>query len=55
MPKEGSFEDQDEMFVAALPDFIERWKRRQYLGIWQDVRQYVEAVLKALFDKKGKR
>jgi len=48
MPETGSFLDQNELFVEAFPLFVERWKYRKYLAIWQDVMEYTPKVLEAV-------
>jgi len=53
MPKEGSFENQEDIFCEVFPHFVARWKDRFYAKIWLDVRTYTEAVLKSIFPKKG--
>lgn len=53
MPKGGNFEDQDEVFFEALPLFINRWRERNYQRVWDDVGDFTQKVLKAVFgDKK---
>lgn len=51
LPKEGSFEEQSEMFCEAFPHFVDRWKERTYLRIWSDVHNFTESTLKSLFGK----
>ncbi len=52
LPRRGSLEDQDELFVAVLPAFIERWAQRQYQRVWNDVSEFVTAVLKSVLGTK---
>jgi len=52
MPQKGSFEEQPELFVEVFPDFVVRWKDRQYTRIWTDVAKFVSDVLEKIFSKK---
>ncbi len=52
LPHEGSLQDQDETFCEVFPLFVDRWKERTYGRVWEDTRQYVEAVLKAVLGTK---
>jgi hypothetical protein len=54
MPREGSFEDQDELFCAVFHGFVHRWKERVYARIWRDVQEFTKKVLESIFSKKGK-
>lgn len=54
LPREGSFEEQDEMFTDVFYAFVERWSSRRYNRIWMDVREYTKVVLESVFGKKGK-
>jgi hypothetical protein len=46
-PEPGTFQDQSEEFCAALPAFIDRWKQRSYVRIWEDVHSFVSQIIKA--------
>lgn len=48
LPKEGSLEDQDEMFVSLFPFFVERYRMRQYNKTWADVLGFTPKVLEAI-------
>ena len=52
LPGDGSLLDQDEAFVEVFPVFVSRWKERTYDQVWDDVRDYVEKILTAIFGKK---
>lgn len=52
LPNTGSFDEQDSLFVEAFPAFVDRWKERNYKRIWDDVRDFVEPILKAFAGKK---
>lgn len=52
MPKGLNLDDQDEIFAAALPAFVERWRERHYNRVWQDVHEFTGKVLEAVFGKK---
>jgi hypothetical protein len=52
MPKQGSLEDQDEMFFECFPMFVTKWKDRTYQKIWADVQSFTKTVLEAIFPKK---
>lgn len=52
LPKEGSLEDQDELFTDVFPTFVERWRERAYERTWSDVRAFTKVVLEAVFGKK---
>lgn len=51
MPSRGSFQDQSAMFVEVFPEFVQRWKERSYNRVWQDTREFTQAVLEAVFGK----
>lgn len=51
LPEKGSFEQQSEMFVDVFPDFVQRWKERNYNRIWQDTREFTKVVLESIFGK----
>ena len=53
LPSEGFLEDQNELFVEVFPIFVHYWKDRSYLKVWDDVHEFVDRVLKAIFGKKG--
>lgn len=53
LPKEGSLQDQDYVFVEVFPTFIERWRERTYHEVWTDVRSFSKSILEALFGKGG--
>jgi hypothetical protein len=48
LPKEGSFEDQDELFVSLFPFFVDRYRTRQYSRTWNDVINFTPKVLEAI-------
>jgi len=48
MPKEGSLEQQDELFTEVFYSFVDRWKQRQYALIWKDVSDFTGKVLEAI-------
>jgi hypothetical protein len=52
MPKAGSLEDQDDLFVEAFPAFVERWRERSYQRMWRDVVEHTQKTLEAIFGKK---
>lgn len=52
LPNEGSFYEQDSIFVEAFPAFVHRWKERNYGRIWEDVKDFVEPILKSFGTKK---
>lgn len=52
LPKDGSLEDQDALFVECFTDFVFRWKDRQYQRIWGDVHVFTKNVLESIFGKK---
>jgi hypothetical protein len=55
LPKEGSLEDQDEMFAEVFYSFVEHWTAKRYASIWGDIREYTKVILKSIFgDGKGK-
>lgn len=51
LPEKGSFEQQSEMFVDVFPEFVQRWKERNYNRIWQDTREFTKVVLESIFGK----
>jgi hypothetical protein len=51
LPKPGSIDDQDEIFAAVFPYFVERWTDRRYNRIWVDVQGFVFPLLEKLFGK----
>lgn len=52
LPRQGSLEDQDELFVEVFPTFVERWRARSYVRVWDDVRAFAKVLLDGLFTKK---
>lgn len=48
LPKEGSLEDQDAMFVELFPFFVDRYRYRQYHKTWADVLAFAPKVLEAI-------
>jgi hypothetical protein len=52
LPREGSLQDQDALFVEVFPLFVRRWKERCYDRLWVDVRAFAKAILEAVFPKR---
>jgi hypothetical protein len=52
LPKQGSLEDQDELFYECFPDFVVKWKDKTYHKIWSDVHAFTKVVLESIFGKK---
>ena len=53
LPREGSLDEQEAVFVEVFPAFIERWRERSYERFWGDVRSLVQALLGAFGAGKG--
>lgn len=51
LPDKGGIKDQSEMFIEVFPEFVSRWRERSYNRVWQDTREYSQAVLEAIFGK----
>lgn len=51
LPKDGSFLDQDELFVEVFPFFVQRWNERAYYRVWSDVRSYVTDTANSIMGK----
>jgi hypothetical protein len=54
LPKEGHFQDQDELFVEAYPAFVHHYTQRKYGRVWQDVNEFASEVFKAIGKMFGK-
>lgn len=52
MPISGCFEDQHHLFVDTFPVFVEKWRERNYQKVWNDVSDFTQSTLKAVFGKK---
>lgn len=48
LPKAGSLEDQDQLFVELFPYFVDRYRSRQYNKTWSDVLAFTPKVLEAI-------
>ena len=48
LPRAGALEDQPDLFVEVYPDFVERWKSRQYYRTWRDVVDFTPKVLEQI-------
>jgi len=48
LPKAGSLEDQDQLFVELFPYFVDRYRARQYNKTWTDVLSFTPRVLEAI-------
>lgn len=48
LPGPGGISDQHELFAEVFPDFVERWKYREYWRVWRDVIDFTPKVLEQL-------
>lgn len=48
LPKSGSFDEQDSLFVSLFPFFIDRYRAREYGRTWNDVYNFTPKVLEAI-------
>jgi hypothetical protein len=52
LPQSGGLDDQPALFAMVFPAFVDRFRARTYARIWEDVSDYSQQILNAIFGKK---